>query len=287
MKVHKAVIPVAGFGTRMLPAAKALPKELLPILDRPTIQYVAQEAADAGLDDLLLVTSRDKRAIEDHFDRSAELESRLAASGKQALLRSLRELMNKIKIHSVRQPEQHGLGDAVNQARRFAGDQPFLCMLGDTLFSGDLLPATQMVRAAEALGTAVIGLEEVAPDKVNRYGIVAGELIGDGLLKITGLVEKPTPASAPSRLAIAARYILTPDIFDCLDQTPRGTGNEIQLTDALRILLQRRPIHGVILKARRHDIGNLQDWLATNLIFAARDPALWKELRPLLDSLPR
>src|SRR4051812_39173863 len=165
-EIRKAVIPVAGFGTRMLPAAKAVPKELLPVLDRPTVQYVVEEAAAAGVSDVLLVTSRDKKAIEDHFDRAPELEDRLKASGKEALLASVTELANRVKVHAVRQPRQLGLGDAVNQARHHVGDEPFLCLLGDTLFSGDPLPCQQLVAAHRELGASVIGVEMVAPEKV-------------------------------------------------------------------------------------------------------------------------
>ena len=291
MSVKKAVIPAAGFGTRMLPAAKAVPKELLPVLDRPTIQYVVEEAAAAGADDVLLVTSRDKRSIEDHFDRSPELEQRLAAGGKDALLASVNALAAKVKVHSVRQPSQRGLGDAVNQARRHVGNEPFLCLLGDAVFStqsrGDALPSQQLVEAYREFGTSVIGVEEVPAEKVSRYGVVGGTFVRDGVLRLDTLVEKPTPESAPSRLAIAARYVLTPAIFDCLDHTAPGKGGEVQLTDALRLLLNREPIHAVVVRATRHDIGNPVDWLRTNLVFAARDAATWNALRPLLEQLLR
>jgi UTP--glucose-1-phosphate uridylyltransferase len=281
---HKAVIPAAGFGTRMLPAAKSVPKEMLPILDRPTIQYVVEEAARVA-DDILLVVSREKKAIEDHFDRNAELEDRLKSSGKSALLASIAALMTKVKVHSVRQPEQRGLGDAVAQARDHVGQEPFLCLLGDTIFSGPEPPASQLAAAFGALGSSVIGLEEVPAEKVSRYGIVGGEVVGDGIIKINALVEKPRPDKAPSRYAIAARYILTPTIFDCLAQTQPGSGGEIQLTDALSLLMQREPIHGVVLKAKRHDIGNSLDWLKTNLLFASKDESLWKQLSPMLRDL--
>ena len=285
MNLKKAVIPAAGFGTRMLPAAKAVPKELLPILDRPTIQYVVEEAALARIDNCLLVTSRDKRAIEDHFDRHAELEDRLKSAGKEALLASVNALAAKVQVHAVRQAEQKGLGDAVNQARRHVGNQAFLCLLGDTIFSGDPLPAQQLADAYAEFGTAIIGLEEVAAEKVERYGIVGGSMLRPGVMKLDTLVEKPSRESAPSRMAIAARYILTPAIFDCLDQTPRGKGGEIQLTDALKLLLDREPIHGVILKSRRHDIGNPVDWLKTNLLFARADEKLWSQIAPLVKSI--
>lgn len=285
MTIRKSIIPAAGFGTRMLPAAKAVPKELLPILDRPTLQYIIEEAAGAGISDVLLITSRDKRAIEDHFDRSPELEQRLKACGKEALLASINDLMAKVRIHAVRQAEQLGLGHAVLQAESHAGAEPFLCQLGDTIFSGEPGPAQQLVEAYHQFGTSVIGLEEVPMEKVSRYGVVGGEPVADGVWKLNALVEKPSPQEAPSRLAIAARYILTPGIFACLHNTPRGKGGEIQLTDALRLLLRAETIHGVVLKARRHDIGNPVDWLKTNLIFARRDAELWAQLAPLVRSL--
>ncbi|HLL88055.1 MAG TPA: UTP--glucose-1-phosphate uridylyltransferase [Tepidisphaeraceae bacterium] len=284
MPITKAVIPAAGFGTRMLPAAKAVPKELLPVLDRPTIQYVVEEAAAAGADDVLMVTSRDKRAIEDHFDRAPELEQRLKAGGKEALLASLADLA-RVKVHSVRQPDQRGLGDAVYQAQRHVGGNAFLCLLGDTIFSGDVAPARQLADAYDEFKTCVIGLEEVPPEKVSRYGIVGGREVRPGVIRIDSLVEKPSPESAPSRNAIAARYVLTPATFAALERTPPGKGGEIQLTDALKLLLEDEPIHGVVLKAKRHDIGNPLDWLKTNVLFAARDPELWKQLQPMLKAL--
>jgi UTP--glucose-1-phosphate uridylyltransferase len=285
MDVRKSVIPAAGFGTRMLPAAKAVPKEMLPVLDRPTIQYVVEEAADAGATDVLLITSREKKAIEDHFDRNPELEARLKAGGKEALLASVDAVMARTNIHSVRQSEQRGLGHAVLQARHHVGDEPFLCLLGDTIFSGGQPPAAQLIEAARRLKTSVIGLEEVAPEKVDRYGIVGGEEVEPGIFRLKALVEKPSPDQAPSRLAIAARYVLTPAIFQCLEQTPPGRGGEIQLTDALRLLLAREPIHGALLSARRHDIGNPLDWLKTNLLFAARDPQMRAALEVMVGEM--
>jgi UTP--glucose-1-phosphate uridylyltransferase len=237
------------------------------------------------VNDVLLVTSRDKRSIEDHFDRAGELEQRLKAGNKDGLLASLNELMAKVKVHAVRQPEQRGLGDAVNQARRHVGHEPFVCQLGDTIFSGGTPPVRQLVDAYAKLGTAVIGVEEVSAEKVSRYGIVGGVEVSPGVMRIEKLVEKPSQQEAPSRLAIAARYVLTPAIFDCLDQTTPGKGGEIQLTDALQRLLKREPIHAVVLTAKRHDIGNPVDWLKTNLLFASRDESLWNQITPLLRQL--
>jgi UTP--glucose-1-phosphate uridylyltransferase len=286
MSIRKAVIPAAGFGTRMLPAAKAVPKEMLPVLDRPTIQHVVEECADAGVRDVLMVTSKDKPALENHFRRNPELEKRLSQGGKTALLASLDHLLEKLKIHCTLQPSQRGLGDAVMQARGHVGDEPFLCLLGDAVFSGDSsLPARQLVAAYREFGTSVIGLEDVPPEKVERYGVAAGTQIRQGVIKIDTVVEKPTRESSPSRLAIAARYVLTPAIFECLQHTPPGKGGEIQLTDAIKLLLEREAVHGVVLSARRHDIGNPIDWLKTNLVFASRDPATWSQIAPMLREL--
>ncbi len=285
MTIRKTVIPAAGLGTRMLPAAKAIPKEMLPILDRPTIQYVLEEAAEAEIDDAILITSRQKPALQEHFLPNKELEDRLKASGRSTLLDSIQKLSAKVQFHFIDQPQQRGLGDAVFQSKKQVGNEPFLCQLGDAIFSGEILPARQLVDAYDRFGTSIIGLEEVSEDKVSRYGIIGGKQIEEGIWKLDSLVEKPSRETAPSRLAIAARYILTPAIFDCLAQTKPGVGGEIQLTDALRLLLSREPIHGVILKARRHDIGNPIDWLRTNLIFASRSPEVWKQIQPLLREL--
>jgi UTP--glucose-1-phosphate uridylyltransferase len=286
--ITKAIIPAAGWGTRMLPAAKAVPKELLPILDRPTIQYVVEEAADAGIDDVLLITQREKRAIEDHFDRNAELEERLRAGKKEAFLASVTALASRVQLHAVRQSEQRGLGHAVLHAARHAAGQHVLCMLGDTIFSGAaVLPAKQLIDAHAALGGqgTIVALEEVPADRVDRYGIAGGTRVGDGVMKISELVEKPSVEQAPSRFAICARYVLSPTVFELLRTTPPGKGNEIQLTDALKAAIAREPVHGVVLKAKRHDIGNPADWLLTNILYASRDPALWSKVEPALRRL--
>jgi UTP--glucose-1-phosphate uridylyltransferase len=278
--IRKSVIPAAGLGTRMLPAAKAVPKELLPVLDRPAIQYVIEEAAAGAIGDVLLISSPQKRAIEGHFRPNPELERR-----RGELLAGLRDLLTKVHIHAVDQERQLGLGDAVKHARAFVGPDAFLCQLGDAIFSGDVLPASQLADAYQQLGTAIIGVEEVPPEKVERYGIIGGREITPGTWKLDTIVEKPALASAPSHLAVAARYILTPAIFDCLDQTPPDKGGEIQLTDAIKLLLSREPVHAVVLKSKRHDIGSPIDWLKTNLIFAARDAKLWSQIAPLMREL--
>ena len=269
----------------MLPAAKAVPKEMLPIVDRPTIQYVVEECASAGVHDVLLVTSRDKRALEDHFDRHRELEQRLAAGGKQALLDSVNELMSRMTIHSVRQREQRGLGDAVLCAREHVGNEPFLCLLGDAVFSGQPQPARQLVDIHQELGGSVIGLEEVPLEKVSRYGVIAGRELRPGVWKLDGLVEKPRPEDAPSRLVVAARYVLSPGVFACLERTKPGVGGEIQLTDAIRMLLEKEHVHGVLLGAKRHDIGNPADWLKTNLHYARARADVWAQLEATVRGL--
>ncbi len=285
--LRHAVLPAAGFGTRMLPAARAVPKELLPILDRPTVQYVVEEAAAAGITDVTLVTSPLKPALLAHFDSDPDdpLRRRLNAAGKSALLRSVDELLARVRVGAVMQHEQRGLGDAVRVARDAVGDEPFACLLADTVFAGGVPPMVQLAEAHRRLGTSVIGLERVPPEKVSRYGIIGGTDLGGGTIRVDTLVEKPRREDAPSDLAIAARYVLTPAVFGCLDEVVPGVGGEVQLTDALRLLCRREPVHGVVLTARRHDIGNPVDWLAANLAFAAADPAVWSQLGPRLRDL--
>jgi UTP--glucose-1-phosphate uridylyltransferase len=285
INVTKAVIPAAGLGTRMLPAAKAVPKELLPVLDRPAIQWVVEEAVCGGISDVLLITSKQKPSLLEHFRRNEELERRLASVGKEPLMFGLNELIAKVRISAVDQPAQLGLGHAVAQARGHVANEPFVCMLGDAVFSGDVPPARQMIDAYRALGTAIIGLEQVPAEKVERYGIVGGTMISDGVMKLDRIVEKPRAAEAPTRFAVAARYLLTPTIFECLDRTTPGNGGEIQLTDAIQLMLAREPVHGVVLKSGRHDIGSPVDWLKTNLEFARRDEKLWSQISPLVREL--
>jgi UTP--glucose-1-phosphate uridylyltransferase len=284
--VTKAVIPAAGWGTRMLPAAKAVPKELLPVLDKPTIQYVVEEAAAAGVRDVLLISSPAKRAVEKHFQPNEELERRLTGA-KAELLASVAALMAKVKVSAVDQLDQRGLGDAVRYARGFAGPDPFVCMLGDTIFSGSDHPAKQLIETHQKFGGCVIGIEQVPAEKVERYGIVGGSEVAPGVLKLDTIVEKPSLAEAPSRFAVAARYVFTPAIFDCIDATTPGKGGEIQLTDAIRLLIARgrEPVHGVVLTSRRHDIGSPLEWLKTNLVFAARDAKLREHVAPLAREL--
>ena len=264
----KAVIPAAGFGTRFLPATKAQPKEMLPVFDKPTIQYVIEEAVNSGIDDILIVTGRNKRSIEDHFDKSFELEQTLQSAGKDDRLKQVREITDLADICYVRQKEQKGLGDAIYCAKKHVGDNPFVVMLGDTI-TKDKVPCTkQLIDIYEKYGKSVIALEEVPDEKVERYGIIGGEEIEDSIYKIDKLVEKPPLSVAPSNLAIMGRYVLTPDIFDHIENVEPGYGGEIQLTDALSKLDE---IYGQVFKGESFDIGNRIDWLKTSLIFALED----------------
>ena len=264
----KAVIPAAGLGTRFLPATKAQPKEMLPVYDKPTIQYVIEESVNSGVDDILIVTGKGKRSIEDHFDRSFELEHHLKTKGKEEFLKEIEYISDLADIHFIRQKKQKGLGDAIYCAKKHVGDDPFVVMLGDTI-TKDTVPCTkQLIDIHEKYGKSVIALEEVPDEKVERYGILGGEEIEPNIYQIDKLVEKPPLRVAPSNLAIMGRYVLTPDIFDCIENVEPGYGGEIQLTDALSKLDE---IYGQVFKGQSYDIGNRIDWLKTSLKFALED----------------
>ena len=264
----KTVIPAAGLGTRFLPATKAQPKEMLPVFDKPTIQYVIEESVNSGVDDILIVTGKGKRSIEDHFDRSFELEHHLKTKGKEDFLKEIEYISELADIHFIRQKKQKGLGDAIYCAKKHVGNDPFVVMLGDTI-TKDTVPCTkQLIDIYEKYGKSVIALEEVPDEKVERYGIIGGEEIEDSIYKIDKLVEKPPLRVAPSNLAIMGRYVLTPDIFDCIERVEPGYGGEIQLTDALSKLDE---IYGQVFKGESFDIGNRVDWLKTSLKFALED----------------
>ena len=264
----KTVIPAAGLGTRFLPATKAQPKEMLPVFDKPTIQYVIEESVNSGVDDILIVTGKGKRSIEDHFDRSFELEHHLKTKGKEDFLKEIEYISDLADIHFIRQKKQKGVGDAIYCAKKHVGDDPFVVMLGDTI-TKDTVPCTkQLIDIYEKYGKSVIALEEVPDEKVERYGIIGGEEIEDSIYKIDKLVEKPPLRVAPSNLAIMGRYVLTPDIFDCIERVEPGYGGEIQLTDALSKLDE---IYGQVFKGESFDIGNRVDWLKTSLKFALED----------------
>jgi UTP--glucose-1-phosphate uridylyltransferase len=267
--IRKAVIPAAGFGTRFLPASKSQPKEMLPIVDTPVIQYVVEEAVASGITDILMVIGKGKRAIEEHFDRNFELEAELAEKGKQTELEDIRRISELADVHFVWQKELNGLGDAIRCARHHVGSEPFAVLLGDTLVEADDEPVTrQLVRAYERYQESVVALEAVDPAKVGRYGVIAGRHIAPKVYQIDDFVEKPTVEEAPSNLAIAGRYVLVPEIFEYLARTPPGRSKEIQLTDAMRLMGSARPMYGLQFSGCRHDIGNKADFVKTNIRFA-------------------
>ncbi|ASU82440.1 UTP--glucose-1-phosphate uridylyltransferase [Nocardiopsis gilva YIM 90087] len=284
----KAVVPAAGLGTRFLPATKATPKEMLPIVDKPAIQYVVEEAVAAGLHDVLMITGRSKRSIEDHFDRAYELEEALRAKNDTQRLNSVRESSELAQIHYVRQGEPRGLGHAVLCAAAHAGDEAFAVLLGDDIIAGREALLKRMIEVHQTHGGSVIALMEVEPEQVSLYGCAAIEATGeDDVVVITDLVEKPPADQAPSRWAIIGRYICDPMVFDVLRDTPPGRGGEIQLTDALRELAKRKPedggpVHGVLFRGHRYDTGNKVDYLRTVVEFACARPDLAAELLPWL-----
>ncbi len=284
--MRKAVIPAAGFGTRFLPFTKAVPKEMIPLIDKPVIQYVVEEAVAAGLTDILIIISGGKMAIQDHFNPEVALEQRLEKSGKTALLEELRVINRLANIHYVYQQELNGLGDAVSYAECFVGDEPFAILLGDTVTSSDVMPVTaQLVKTYEKVNASVVALEEVPWEKTSRYGVISGKTDDGSLYKVDKFVEKPAPADAPSNLVIASRYVFTPEIFECLKKTPRGKGNEIQLTDAMLLMLQQHPMYGLKVNGRRHDIGNKLDFIKSTVEFALQRPEFKDQIAAWLKTL--
>ena len=293
MRARKAVIPAAGLGTRFLPATKAQPKEMLPIVDRPAIQYVVEEAAKAGLDDVLLVTGRGKRSLEDHFDVAVELEQQLADSGKEDLLAAVRAVSRLARVHSVRQGHPLGLGHAVGCARQHVGEEPFAVLLGDDLVGESENLLARMVALQAEVGRSVVAVMEFGDDDLSRYGVVDGKPDPDhpGAYVVTDLVEKPGRVNAPSNLCIIGRYVLTPDIFDHLDRTRPGRGGEIQLTDALRAQCADGPIRALAFSGPRYDVGAKEDYMRANVELAARHadlgPAFREFLTDFVDRLHR
>jgi UTP--glucose-1-phosphate uridylyltransferase len=272
--IRKAVIPAAGFGTRFLPASKSQPKEMLPVVDKPVIQYVVEEAVASGITDILMVIGKGKRAIEEHFDRNWELEAELDRKGRKAELEAIRKISNLADIHFIWQKELRGLGDAVYCARHHVGDEPFAILLGDTLMQSSQPVTRQLMDVFDRFQESVVALETVEKSKVSRYGIMDGKKIDGSVYLVKDFIEKPSVKEAPSNLAIAGRYILTPDIFDYLGKTKAGKNNEIQLTDALRMLVKNRAAYGLAFKGRRFDAGNKLDFITTNILFALEDPTL-------------
>ena len=265
----KAVIPAAGLGTRFLPATKAQPKEMLPVYDKPTIQYVIEEAVESGVDDILIITGKGKRSIEDHFDRAFELEYILQEKGKFEYLEEVKEITDLADIHFIRQKKQKGLGDASHWAKKHVGAEPFVVMLGDTITKAEVPCTKQLIDLYVKYGKSAIAVEPVPDERVERYGIIDGTEVEKNVYKINRLVEKPALKDAPSNLAIMGRYVLTPDIFEHIENTEPGVGGEIQLTDALS---QLDSIYGQVFTGESYDIGNRIDWLKTSLKFAMNDP---------------
>lgn len=283
--IRKAVIPAAGFGTRFLPASKSQPKEMLPIVDTPTIQHVVEEAVEAGITDILMIIGKGKRAIEEHFDRNFELEAELREKGRTEELEAILRISNLANIHFVWQKELRGLGDAVSCARNHVNNEPFLLMLGDTLIQSKQSLTKRLVELYDRFNETVVALEEVPEDKVHLYGVIGGKRIDDGLHLINELIEKPKAEEAPSRLAIAARYVFSPQIFDYIARTPKGKNDEIQLTDAMRLMLKDRAMYGVLFEGQRYDIGNKLDFLKTNVIYGLQREDFGEEFRAFIKEI--
>ena len=284
-KITKAVIPAAGLGTRFLPATKAQPKEMLPIVDKPAIQYVVEEAVRAGIDDILIVTGRSKRAIEDHFDRNFELEYFLEDRGKTEELSEVRRLADLADIHYVRQGEPLGLGHAVSVARKHVGDDPFVVMLGDDIMDDECTVLSDMMKTHEETGASIIALSEFPIEEISSYGCVDPEFITEQLVRIGRIVEKPAPVDAPSNLAVMGRYIFTPGIFDALSEIRPGVGGEIQLTDAIELLLHSETVHGWVFTEGRFDVGRKIDYLRATVELALVRSDLGDEFRDYLIDL--
>jgi len=285
--VRKAVIPAAGLGTRFLPATKAQPKEMLPVVDKPAIQYVVEEAVRSGIDDILIITGRGKRSLEDHFDRNFELEYYLEDRGKTEDLEDVRELAELADIHYVRQGEPLGLGHAVAVARKHVGDNPFVVMLGDDIMDERSPTLENMIETYGRYGRSVIALAEFPLEEISSYGCVAPEKVSDQLVRVLDIVEKPAPEDAPSNLAVMGRYVFTPEIFDALDKVKPGHGGEIQLTDAIALLLAEQTVYGYVFEGGRYDIGKKLDYLRATVELALDredlGPAFGDFLREVVD----
>lgn len=275
MKVRKAIIPAAGFGTRFLPATKAQPKEMLPILDKPTIQYIVEEAVASGIEEILIITGKSKRAIEDHFDKSVELELELEAKGKEELLDLIRGISNLANIHYVRQKEQKGLGHAICCAKAFVGNEPFAVMLGDDVVDSKTPCIKQLIDCYNEYRTTIVGVQKVPKSEVNKYGIINGICIEDRVYKIKDLVEKPKVEDAPSDIAILGRYVITPRIFEILENTKPGKNGEIQLTDGLNSLRGIEAMYAYNFEGKRYDVGDKLGFLQATVEFSLKR----KELR--------
>lgn len=285
MKVRKAIIPAAGLGTRFLPATKAQPKEMLPIVDKPTIQYIIEEAVASGINEILIITGRNKRAIEDHFDKSFELEMDLKDKHKDDLLKMVQDISNLAHIYYIRQKEPKGLGHAVLCAKEFSGNEPVAIMLGDDVVDSKVPCLKQLINVFDEYKTTILGVQNVPKENVNKYGIINGMHIEDGVYKVKDLVEKPDVDKAPSNIAILGRYIVTPDIFNVLEHTKPGKGGEIQLTDALKELLTREAMYAYTFEGRRYDVGDKLGFLQATVEFALKRKDIKEEFYSYLKKL--
>ncbi|WP_102399097.1 UTP--glucose-1-phosphate uridylyltransferase GalU [Haloimpatiens massiliensis] len=285
MKVKKAIIPAAGLGTRFLPATKAQPKEMLPIVDKPTIQYIIEEAVASGIEEILIITGRNKRAIEDHFDKSVELENELEKKGKEETLEMVRDITNMVNIYYIRQKEPKGLGHAINCARTFVGNEPFAVMLGDDVVDSSKPCLKQLIDCYNEYKTSILGVQEVDYDDVSKYGIVKGMHIEDRVYKVKDLIEKPKKEESPSNVAILGRYIITPRIFDILQNTAPGKGGEIQLTDALRTLVKEEAMYAYNFEGRRYDVGDKLGFLEATVEYALKRDELKADFMKYLLSI--
>lgn len=285
-QITKAVIPAAGLGTRFLPATKASPKEMLPLVDKPLIQYVVEEAVGAGIREIIIITGRGKRAIEDHFDISFELEETLRQNGKLELMESLRKISDMADFCYIRQRQALGLGHAILSAKNLIGDEPFAVLLGDDIIDHPTSALQQMIDLYQKNQAPLIGIQKVPKSEVRQYGVIDAEAAVDGLYKINDLVEKPSPKEAPSNLAVIGRYILTPEIFGLLEKTKPGKNNEIQLTDALKELARLRNMYGYVIQGKRFDAGDKLGFLKATVEMGLKNPELGKEFRKYLKDLP-
>ena len=275
--VKKAIIPAAGLGTRFLPATKAQAKEMLPIVDKPTLQYIIEEAIESGIEEILIVTGRNKKSIEDHFDRSVELELELEQKGKTAMLEMVQDISNMVNIHYIRQKEPKGLGHAIHCAKSFIGNEPFAVLLGDDIVDASTPCLKQMIDAYDEYKTTVLGVQEVARENVDKYGILDVKHIEDRVYKVKDMVEKPSIEEAPSNIAILGRYIITPEIFNILENQAPGKGGEIQLTDALQTLATKEAIYAYNFEGRRYDVGDKLGFLEATVDFALKRSELRDE----------
>ncbi|WP_100400328.1 UTP--glucose-1-phosphate uridylyltransferase GalU [Bacillus sp. FJAT-44742] len=288
MQVRKAIIPAAGLGTRFLPATKAQPKEMLPIVDKPTIQYIVEEAIESGIEDIIIVSGRGKRAIEDHFDKSYELEETLLKKQKMEILDDIQSISNMANIHYIRQKEPKGLGHAISCASSFVGNEPFAVLLGDDIVKSKNLPClSQLIGTFERYSSSVVGVQEVADEDVSKYGIIQpkGEQIEPGVIHVSDLFEKPTLVDAPSNYAIMGRYVLRPEIFDILESLPPGAGNEIQLTDAIKVLNSQQAVLAYEFEGERYDVGDKLGFVKATVDFALDREDLRDDVQAYLESL--